>query len=321
MNMNTALGLVVCGSGYGSVYAKIISRLSGDFRLEAILGRGSERSQALAKELAVPFVHNVCDLPETTRIAVVAVPSSGQRAVIEPLLQRDISVLCEYPIGADLLPLLSHSGTRLMVNPHLSWLPSVQEFLQCFQQVRSISPLQSIAVVSSERSLSSVLHILSCALGRIELLNSGSSGVCMSSAVLIANAIPINLCWSHRSINSTGLHDSVRAVQITAVFDTGSLVLTSEFGTVIWSTSYGYASAGSVETLNKVHYGGASTAAEFAKYRALANRKALMAVCDMSRSNDSLQKSDFQHLQNVIEINDQLRSIRVASKRRVLNFL
>lgn len=319
--MNTALGLVVCGSGYGSVYARITSRLTEDFRLEAILGRGSKRSRALARELAVPFVNNVCDLPATTKVATVALPRDEQKTVIESLLQRDISVLCEYPIGTDLLPLLSRGDTRLMVNPHLFWLPSVQAFLQHFEQTRSTTPLQSIAVVSSERSLSSVLHILNGALGQIELLHSESASASMASAILTTSAIPINLCWSRRGTDSAGLHDSVRAIQITAVFDTGSLMLTSEFGPVLWSTSYGCASAGSVATLNKIHYSGVCTTAEFAKHRALANREALMAIRNISHSNDSLKKSDVQQLQNVIEINDQLRSTGTASKLNVPNVL
>ena len=84
----------VFGSGWGAHAARALSRHPG-VELRCLVGRGSDRSRALAAELAVPLRP---ELEGDVDLAVVAVSERVHLELVEPLLARGIHVLVTHPV-------------------------------------------------------------------------------------------------------------------------------------------------------------------------------------------------------------------------------
>lgn len=125
--------VVVCGTGFGALYAQALSLAGSRWRLSAIVARGSDRSLALARHCQVPLFRNVSEVDDPPDVAVVAV---GRRAGVDlcaQWLERKVPVLLEHPVEPDglsrLLARAAKRGTRLHVNAHFADLPAARQFL------------------------------------------------------------------------------------------------------------------------------------------------------------------------------------------------
>lgn len=95
------LRAIVIGSGWGANAARV---LAADDRVSitALVGRGSERSAALASELGVPLLASVEDALGATSpdLAVVAVGEQQNEPLARLLLAADCHVLCAHPVAS-----------------------------------------------------------------------------------------------------------------------------------------------------------------------------------------------------------------------------
>jgi predicted dehydrogenase len=97
-----SLCALTIGSGWGAHAANAFAQ-DPRVRLGGIVGRGSERTRALAAELGVPVFD---DLQEAIRclqprIAAVAAGERWHPAIVEALLLSGCHVLCAHPVASD----------------------------------------------------------------------------------------------------------------------------------------------------------------------------------------------------------------------------
>lgn len=99
--MSVLLNALVVGSGWGRHAATAFAR-RGDVRIAGVVGRGSPRTQHLARELQVPVFRTVEDAVREDRIdlAVVAVGDRENSVLATELLMHGAHVLCAHPVGA-----------------------------------------------------------------------------------------------------------------------------------------------------------------------------------------------------------------------------
>lgn len=109
------------GSGWGAHAARAMAR-DARIQLKGIIGRGSERSQTLARELAVPLFSSLGDAIAATgaRIASVAAHETVNPTLIGQLLEADCHVLCSHPVAASAADLRTLCDTASRRGLHLA---------------------------------------------------------------------------------------------------------------------------------------------------------------------------------------------------------
>ncbi len=156
-----AYRVVICGSNYGRAYFQALAASAGRYRPAALLARGSERSQRLARRYGVPLCRTVGEVPGEVDFACVALPSSVSD-VVPQLLRRGIHALAEHPQRPAALEAAyrqaAASGSRLHVNGHFRDLPAPRAFVERWR--RDGSTLGFLDVMVQERALYAVLDIL-----------------------------------------------------------------------------------------------------------------------------------------------------------------
>ncbi len=96
----TKLPAIVIGSGWGAHSARAFSR-DGRVELRAIVGRGSERTRALANELSVALHRTIEEAiaAEAPALAVLAIGERAHRGPALALLRAGAHVLCAHPVA------------------------------------------------------------------------------------------------------------------------------------------------------------------------------------------------------------------------------
>ncbi|SNV22637.1 Oxidoreductase (NAD-binding), involved in siderophore biosynthesis [Dermatophilus congolensis] len=133
--MNRQRRVVIAGSTFGAMYARAVSTMP-HVDLVGILGRGSQRSTALAQQCEVPLFTSPAQVPDDVDLVCVVVRSGGVGGsgtqLATSLLERGISVLHELPVGqADARTLVRAAragGASITIADLYRWLPAVQAF-------------------------------------------------------------------------------------------------------------------------------------------------------------------------------------------------
>lgn len=68
--------ILVCGTGFGKIYLKAIAE-SKEYELMGILGKGSDRSRLLSKNLNVPMYTDIKEINQNVDAACVVVPNAA----------------------------------------------------------------------------------------------------------------------------------------------------------------------------------------------------------------------------------------------------
>ncbi len=92
--------VLLCGSNYGRSYLAPLEEHADRYLPVALLARGSDRSQALARRHDLTLCHTVAELPEAIDLACAALPAAADDLVLA-LLDRGLHVLCEHPRRSD----------------------------------------------------------------------------------------------------------------------------------------------------------------------------------------------------------------------------
>ena len=71
--------ILVCGTGFGKIYLKAIAE-SKEYELMGILGKGSDRSRLLSKNLNVPMYTDIKEINQNVDAACVVVPNAAGRS-------------------------------------------------------------------------------------------------------------------------------------------------------------------------------------------------------------------------------------------------
>lgn len=168
--------IAVCGTGYGASYLPALWNHPAGLRLAGIVARGSERSQALARQWGVPLWKSPEEVPRgAIDAACVAVGWPAGRELSRAFLQRGLPVLAEHPLQPEdveeALTAAQEHGTVFHINSHYADLETVQPFLAaCASARRRTRPL-FVSAMSNPRALWSCLDLLARALGTLQPLD------------------------------------------------------------------------------------------------------------------------------------------------------
>ncbi|NKD86340.1 Gfo/Idh/MocA family oxidoreductase [Haematospirillum jordaniae] len=171
--MSRPLRTLVCGTRFGETYLSALLEEDAGFVLSGILARGSERSQALSRDLGVPLYTSTDEVPDTIDIACVVLRSTafggpGTR-VAESLLRRGIHVLQEHPVHPSDLSRLDDAATAgracWHVNTFYPHSQAARRFIDCLQAWRQVRDPDYITLTTSPQFLCSALDILGRAFG------------------------------------------------------------------------------------------------------------------------------------------------------------
>jgi thiazolinyl imide reductase len=220
------------------------------YRLCGILGRGSERSRALASHLNVPFFTNPKDVPKgEIDIACVVIRStlfdgSGTR-LAEELLKQGIHVLQEHPLHPSEIKVLYQTAHAHNVQYHMnSFYPHISAgacFIRYAQEARQQTLPTFVEITTSHQMLFSTLDIVGRALGGLKdftLYSSNPHGVPHPFDVFqgIIGTVPFT-CSLQSYMDSVDVDHHFLTNRIAMGGTEGVIQLTNSFGPVVWTHS------------------------------------------------------------------------------------
>lgn len=236
--------VAVCGTGYGASYLQALWNHPAGLRLAGLVARGSERSQALARQWGVPLWRSSEEVPSgAIDAACVAVGWPAGRELALGFLRRGLPVLAEHPLEpADVEAALAAArehGTVFQINSHYADLETVQPFLAACAAARQRSRPLFVSAMSNPRALWSCLDLLARALGTLDPLDLRSLAPAEPPPPLIplngtVAGIPL-LLQCHRLVSA--VDDGTAAWtshHVVIGFPEGHLILGDNAGPVIW---------------------------------------------------------------------------------------
>ena len=164
--------ILVCGTGFGKIYLKAIAE-SKEYELMGILGKGSDRSRLLSKNLNVPMYTDIKEINQNVDAACVVVPNAaggGNGAnIAKSILAKGIPTLLEHPAHeVEIVNCIRESGSAaFMLNPFYRYIKPIRDFLEAAQIISKhahlINALDRIEAVLDEPELpdNGNQHILS----------------------------------------------------------------------------------------------------------------------------------------------------------------
>lgn len=242
--MSEARGVVVAGSRFGQFYAAGIAA-DPRFVLRGILGRGSQRSAALARRLGVQLWQAVDALPADVRLACVAVGGAARGeqgpALAEALMQRGIDVVIEHPLLPQELQGLLRAAARLqrrcLVNTFYPRLPVVARFIAAGRQLRRQRGIRHVDVTCGVQVGFATLDIVAAVLegvGPWSLESHWSDLSAMRGGALVLAEVPV--CF--QVLNEMAAADDGRMTllnRISLTTDRGTLSLCGPHGPLLWT--------------------------------------------------------------------------------------
>lgn len=130
--------ILVCGTGFGKIYLKAIAE-SKEYELMGILGKGSDRSRLLSKNLNVPMYTDIKEINQNVDAACVVVPNAaggGNGAnIAKSILAKGIPTLLEHPAHeVEIVNCIRESGSAaFMLNPFYRYIKPIRDFLEAAQ--------------------------------------------------------------------------------------------------------------------------------------------------------------------------------------------
>ena len=151
--------ILVCGTGFGKIYLKAIAE-SKEYELMGILGKGSDRSRLLSKNLNVPMYTDIKEINQNVDAACVVVPNAaggGNGAnIAKSILAKGIPTLLEHPAHeVEIVNCIRESGSAaFMLNPFYRYIKPIRDFLEAAQIISKHAHLINA-------SLECAIHVLS----------------------------------------------------------------------------------------------------------------------------------------------------------------
>ncbi len=278
---STPYRVLVCGSNYGQSYLAPLLESAGRYLPVALLARGSDRSQRLARRYGLALCRTVEELPKEIDLACAALPSAADDLVLA-LLDRGLHVLCEHPRGVGFLNAAyraaARGGVRFQINGHFGDLPAPRAFAERCRHLAAESTPRFFDVTAQERSLYAAVDILrraTAGLGTVTLERGRGSGGFVTMEGRLHGARAIFQVQTPTGHPADGSPRYLVDLHIAAGFDQGVLSLLSVAGPVVWNANLGRA-AGDASTLFETVSGKRSvTGADLRQARREANRTAL----------------------------------------------
>lgn len=243
------ISVLVCGSGFGKIYVNAIRKME-DFYISGILGSGSKRTKALAKELEVPYFEDVNDDKIVADIACVIIPNSGAGGrgfeVAKALLKRGISVLLEHPIHErEILECFKVAkDNHFMINPFYRYTDPFLNFLNILDELKKQSSVINMSLECSINVLYDGIDMLSCCLDSISNWKLGDVSdlyslgirdkICDTILVSEVGNIPVTF-KINRNVDKHDIDHPMHLYhRIEANFTNGRLCLVNTNGPIVW---------------------------------------------------------------------------------------
>lgn len=237
------LRVVVCGSNFGRHYLRAAID-DPEFEAVGLVGRGSERSRALAAALGVRLFGSVAELPDDVNIACVAVQQKDAEALIKSLLERKISVITEHPVSVGLVDrshrIAAASGARFHVNFHIADYEIIERFTAEAARMIAKEPPLFVSAFTSPRCVYQVVDIIGRALGGVRPTSGFRDAAVASAAVALRSCtglfagVPATISLTSFKSAVDDLSDAFLNHQVTIGFRSGNLILADTIGPVIW---------------------------------------------------------------------------------------
>ncbi|ACJ28535.1 Siderophore-like synthase protein, putative [Shewanella piezotolerans WP3] len=240
--------VLVCGTNYGATYIRALATQPQNLSLAAILSTGSQRSKQYAAQLQVPHFTQIEQIPAgTVDIACIAVAGEGGQQLAVQCLNRGIHVLCEHPVGEEVvryaLELATKNGCRFHVNAHFADLGAPQAFYQAIATASQQAPCMHFDLNVNLRTLYSGLDLLGRALGSLSNIGlvpatqiDKTKGL-FETLQLTGPEFSVSLLCQ----NFASQHDDGSATllnhRVSATFPHGNLLLCETAGPVFWFPS------------------------------------------------------------------------------------
>lgn len=171
--------ILVCGTGFGKIYLKAIAE-SKEYELMGILGKGSDRSRLLSKNLNVPMYTDIKEINQNVDAACVVVPNAaggGNGAnIAKSILAKGIPTLLEHPAHeVEIVNCIRESGSAaFMLNPFYRYIKPIRDFLEAAQIISKHAHLINASLECAIHVLYDGIDILGCALGGLSTWKLGN---------------------------------------------------------------------------------------------------------------------------------------------------
>ena len=241
--MNSPVKTLVVGSRFGQFYAAGVAA-ARHLQLVGVLGQGSARSRALARQLQVACFDALEQVPADTRLACVAVGGAARGeqgpALAQALMERGMDVLIEHPLlPLELEQLLRTAASldrRCLMNSFYPQLPWVARFIELGQQLHRQLGIRHIEASCTVQVSFATLDVLAATLqgvGPWSLDNLAPGLSPWRDLSLVLAEVPVSL----RIHNELAAADDGRMQmlqQVSLATDSGTLQLVSPHGPLLW---------------------------------------------------------------------------------------
>lgn len=164
-NYMKPINTILCGSYYGAVYLPLLAGLP-EFNFTGVFSRGSERSRIYAQRLGITSYTNIDEIPEDTKLAVIAVGGETGKEIALHFLKNNSHVLLEHPVSPEAYQQLSSFARQrnllLFINSHFRYTSAIADFVHRIKSKEKEYPKTVVASASSRTLFSMVDLLIDC---------------------------------------------------------------------------------------------------------------------------------------------------------------
>lgn len=214
-----------------------------------ILGKGSDRSRLLSKNLNVPMYTDIKEINQNVDAACVVVPNAaggGNGAnIAKSILAKGIPTLLEHPAHeVEIVNCIRESGSAaFMLNPFYRYIKPIRDFLEAAQIISKHAHLINASLECAIHVLYDGIDILGCALGGLSTWKLGNVAESYTTSMAgggnrvisgIIGMVPVTFIVNTNVDRNDIDHPLHLYHRIELTFSTGRLCLVNTHGPVIW---------------------------------------------------------------------------------------
>ena len=222
---------------------------SKEYELMGILGKGSDRSRLLSKNLNVPMYTDIKEINQNVDAACVVVPNAaggGNGAnIAKSILAKGIPTLLEHPAHeVEIVNCIRESGSAaFMLNPFYRYIKPIRDFLEAAQIISKHAHLINASLECAIHVLYDGIDILGCALGGLSTWKLGNVAESYTTSMAgggnrvisgIIGMVPVTFIVNTNVDRNDIDHPLHLYHRIELTFSTGRLCLVNTHGPVIW---------------------------------------------------------------------------------------